>query len=97
MPLLSARRPGLYVLPRPPGSSYSIRAPAVRLRRSLLLAVVVAVAGTLVVRHRPTAAKIRAHNPVARLSDKLAEDLKESRLGRALSRKKRGPVVYHVR
>jgi hypothetical protein len=67
----------------------------VRLRTSLLLAFVV-VAGTLVVRHRPTAAKLRAHNPVARFGDKLAEDLKESRLGRALSRKKRGPVVYHV-
>jgi len=68
----------------------------VRLRTSLVLAFVVAVAGTLVVRHRPTAAKIRAHNPVARFGNKLAEDLKESRLGRALSRKKRGPVVYHV-
>jgi hypothetical protein len=54
-------------------------------------------AGVRVMRHRPTVVKIRAHNPVARYADRLAEDLKRSRLGRALSGTRRGPVVYRVR
>jgi hypothetical protein len=67
------------------------------LRRSLQLACLAGAATVLVIRHRPTAAGIRAHKPVARFGDRLAEDLKKSRLGRALSGRKRGPVVYRVR
>jgi len=94
----AVRRARRAVASRSSIASALFAAAAVRLfRRFLLLAVLVGAVGTLVVRHRPTAAKIRAHNPVARFGDKLADDLRKSRLGRALTGKRRGPVVYQVR
>lgn len=67
------------------------------LRRFLVVGVLVSCIGVLIMRHKPTADTIRAHNPVAKFGRKLADDLQNSKLGRAFSKKSRGPVVYRVR
>lgn len=67
------------------------------MRRVLLLVVLVVGVGAIAVWHHPMADAVRARNPVARLGRRVATQLRESRLGRSLTRAGRGAVVHRIR